>query len=63
LISGNSQSELRENIRFLRGKAINKLIDVAANTFIGKEEGLLTGEFDESLLHAVDDEIRKLKKK
>ena len=62
LESGNSQSELRENIRYLRGKAINKLIDVAAKTFIENEEGLLTGEFDKPLLHAVEDKIKEIKK-
>lgn len=57
LIDGNSLSENRENIRFLRGKAINKLIDVAEKAFNDNEEGLLTGEFDESLLDQ-DKEIK-----
>ena len=57
LIDGSSLSENRENIRFLRGKAINKLIDVAEKAFNDNEEGLLTGEFDESLLDQ-DKEIK-----
>jgi dGTPase len=62
LKSGNSQSERREDIRFLRGKAINKLIDVTASTFIENEEGLLTGEFDKPLLHLVEHKIDEIKK-
>ncbi|MBD2018550.1 deoxyguanosinetriphosphate triphosphohydrolase [Microcoleus sp. FACHB-53] len=62
LKNGNSQSERREDIRFLRGKAINKLIDVSTNTFIENEEGLLTGEFDKPLLHTVEDKIKEIKK-
>jgi len=62
LKSEPSQSEMRENIRFLRGQAINKLIDVTANTFIENEEGLLTGEFDKPLLHPVENEIDEIKK-
>jgi len=62
LKSGNSQAEKREDIRFLRGKAINELIDVTANTFIENEQGLLTGEFDKPLLHFVENKIDKIKK-
>jgi dGTPase len=64
LIDGNGLSENRENIRFLRGKAINKLIDVAEKAFNDNEEGLLTGEFDESLLDQdkeIKDKIKNIK--
>ncbi|MBE9109684.1 hypothetical protein IQ273_09685 [Nodosilinea sp. LEGE 07298] len=65
LIHGINLSENRENIRFLRGKAINKLIDVAERAFTENEEGLLTGEFDESLLDQdkeLKDKIKNIKK-
>jgi dGTPase len=64
LIQSSSLSENRENIRFLRGKAINKLIDVAEKAFNDNEEGLLTGEFDESLLDQdkeIKDKIKNIK--
>lgn len=59
LIDGKNLSENRENIRFLRGKAINKLIVVAEQAFNNHEEELLTGKFDESLL----DQDSKIKEK
>jgi len=54
----NDKSVLRENIRYLRGKAINKLMKVAKETFINHEDQLLTGTFDNSLLEADNEEIK-----
>lgn len=53
----NDKSGMRENIRYLRGKAINKLMKVAKETFINHEDELLTGRFDKSLLEADNEEI------
>jgi dGTPase len=53
----NDKSVLRENIRYLRGKTINKLMKVAKKTFINHEDELLTGRFDNSLLEADNEEI------
>lgn len=53
----SDKSTRRENIRFLRGKAINKLIDVAVDSFKKHESELLTGSFDSPLLSADNEEI------
>jgi dGTPase len=63
LQTNNNKSIMRENIRFLRGKAMNKLIDVAKEAFIENEDKLLTGTFDIPLLEAASDDLKqKLKK-
>jgi dGTPase len=49
----------RENIRFLRGKAINELMDIAVDSFIKHEDELLTGSFDTSLLDDAPEEMKK----
>ncbi|WP_067776388.1 deoxyguanosinetriphosphate triphosphohydrolase [Nostoc sp. NIES-3756] len=53
----DDKSSRRENIRFLRGKAINKLIDVAVDSFKKHESELLAGSFDSPLLSADNQEI------
>lgn len=55
----NDKSGYRENIRFLRGKTINKLIDVVVASFKKHEDELLAGSFDTPLLEADDLEINK----
>lgn len=55
----NDKSGRRENIKYLRGKAINKLMDVAIESFIKHEDELLTGSFDASLLEADNEEIKQ----
>lgn len=52
-------SEKKENIKFLRGKAMNKLITVAKDSFIQNEKRLLTGEFDTPLIDSGSDEIKQ----
>lgn len=54
----NDKSGLRENIRYLRGKAINKLMKVAKETFVNHEDELLAGTFDNSLLEVDNEEIK-----
>jgi dGTPase len=51
--------EKKENIRFLRGKAINKLITLTKDSFIRNEKRILTGEFDTPLLDSGSDEIKQ----
>jgi dGTPase len=46
----NNECTLKENIIFLREKAINKLMKVAESVFIENEEKMLDGSFDTSLL-------------
>ncbi len=55
----NDKSGQRENIRFLRGKAINELMDIAVDSFIKHEDELLTGSFDTSLLDDAPEEMKK----
>jgi dGTPase len=55
----NDKSGRRENIRYLRGKAINELINIAVDSFIKHEDKLLTGTFDDSLLEADNEEIKQ----
>lgn len=59
LQTSNNKSVMRENIRFLRGKAMNKLIDVAEKAFIEHEDELLTGKFDIPLLEAASDDLKQ----
>jgi dGTPase len=49
----------REDIRYLRGKAINKLMDVAIESFKNHEDELLAGSFDTSLLEADNEEVNQ----
>jgi dGTPase len=55
----NDQSGMQENIIFLRGKAINKLMDIARESFIEHEDELLTGSFDRSLLDCTSQEMKQ----
>jgi dGTPase len=59
LQTSHNKSVMRENIRFLRGKAMNKLIDVAEKAFIQHEDELLTGTFDIPLLKAASDDLKQ----
>lgn len=54
-----NKSVMRENIRYLRGKAMNQLIDAAEKAFIEHEDELLTGTFDTPLLKAVSEDMKQ----
>lgn len=55
----SDKSVRRENIRYLRGKAINKLIEVVVEAFKNHEDELLTGSFDRPLLHTNTQKINQ----
>lgn len=63
LQTSTNKSVMRENIRYLRGKAMNKLIDAVEKVFIEHEDELLTGTFDTPLLEAVSEDMKQKIKK
>lgn len=50
----NTIRDKREKIGYLRAKAINKLINECSEIFLGKEEEILSGKFDEPLIDNID---------